>query len=102
MLRDDIAREDLHVVGLLETDIARPFFGNLDLVEYLSEELAMYSDFGPSTADNTWGCALLSRFPIVRVNRIILPSPDGELACLIDASLAIGDQNVTVLISHFG
>lgn len=87
------------MIGLVETDGARTVFGNRDIVEYLEEELHLYSDFGPSSAQNTWGCALLSAYPIVRSERyeslssvlnfqsLILPSPEGELACLVSADL---------------
>lgn len=53
-----------NVVGLVESDTLRPFTGNRDIVEYLQESLHMYSDFGPSTMNETWGCALLSVYPI--------------------------------------
>lgn len=68
----------VNVVGLVETDCSRAFFSNRDVVEFVSEELGFYSDFGPSTATNTWGCALLSAYPIIKSDRIILPSPEGK------------------------
>lgn len=63
----------------------------------------MYSDFGPSTLNNTWGCALLSVYPILHVERWMLPSPEGELACILDATLDLGSgKRVNVIVTHFG
>lgn len=53
-----------NVVSLVETDTMRPFNGNHDVVEYLENQLHYYSSYGPSTMNDTWGCALLSAFPI--------------------------------------
>jgi endonuclease/exonuclease/phosphatase family metal-dependent hydrolase len=86
----------------VETDTSRAFFSNRDVVEFVTEELGFYSDYGPSTATNTWGCALLSAYPILRSSRIILPSPEGELACLIDADLEVNGTAVNVIVTHFG
>lgn len=33
---------------------------------------------------------------------VILPSPQGELACLIDADLEVNGTLVNVLVTHFG
>ena len=43
------------VIGLLETDAARPYIGNHDLASWLAERLHMHVDYGPGTKDHTWG-----------------------------------------------
>eukprot|EP01062_Namystynia_karyoxenos_P042610 TRINITY_DN31191_c0_g1_i1.p1 TRINITY_DN31191_c0_g1~~TRINITY_DN31191_c0_g1_i1.p1 ORF type:complete len:998 (+),score=284.46 TRINITY_DN31191_c0_g1_i1:107-3100(+) len=92
-----------NVIGLLETDISRIPSGNRDFVEYASERLRMHSDFGPPTLDDTFGCGVLSKYPFVRVTRYVLPSPQGELACLIHAVISVGrGRLVHVYVSHFG
>lgn len=53
-----------NVIGLVETDINRIFNGNRDVMEWLEEKLHMYADYGPGTLNHTWGCGLLSAFPI--------------------------------------
>eukprot|EP01119_Soliformovum_irregulare_P015095 TRINITY_DN4202_c0_g1_i1.p1 TRINITY_DN4202_c0_g1~~TRINITY_DN4202_c0_g1_i1.p1 ORF type:complete len:850 (+),score=258.44 TRINITY_DN4202_c0_g1_i1:113-2662(+) len=98
---------NVNIVGMVETDASRIVMENRDIVEYLAEDLHFYSDFGSSTAQNTWGCGLLSQFPIVKSDRIVLPSPEGELACLIDAyvqvnSSASNSELVNVIVTHFG
>jgi hypothetical protein len=83
------------VLGILETDGMRTLIDNRDITEWISSKLhwfvsfcsvffltcffPRYSDFGPTSAQNTWGCAFLSAYPIESVDRIIMPSPDGEL-----------------------
>ncbi len=97
-----IRDNNVNVVGLLESDLSRPFTDNWDVVDHLASRLGMHSDFGPSTFNNTWGCALLSVFPIVRVERWMLPSPGGELACILDATLEVRGKRVRVVVTHFG
>jgi len=97
-----IKERKMNVIGLLESDLTRIITGCRDFLEYLEVELNMYSDFGPSTAKSTWGCGLLSAFPIESAAHIILPSPDGELACLIDALIRVDGKLVNVLVTHFG
>ena len=97
-----LRERDVNVIGLLESDLSRIMTSNRDLVDYLASKLKMYSDFGPSTAQNTWGCALLSSFPIISSKRNILPSPYGELACFIDATLDVNGVPTHVFVTHFG
>ncbi|CAF1403272.1 unnamed protein product [Rotaria sordida] len=41
-----LADTNADVIGLLETDTAKPFLGNNDLTSYLGEKLHMFIDFG--------------------------------------------------------
>ncbi|CAF0869444.1 unnamed protein product [Didymodactylos carnosus] len=93
---------DADVIGLLETDTAKPFFGNTDLTSYLSEKLHMFADFGPSSKDHTWGCIILSKYPIVKSKHYLLPSPEGELAPAIHATLQTATKMIDVVIVHMG
>jgi hypothetical protein len=44
----------------------------------------------------------LSHISIVRSSRVTLPSPEGEVACLIDATLDVYGTKVDVIVTHFG
>ncbi|GAA6058597.1 hypothetical protein JCM10212_004008 [Sporobolomyces blumeae] len=94
---------EIDVIGLLESDVHRIVGGNRDITQYMSETLGMpYVDLGPSPHKNTWGCALVSKFPIVRSSHHLLPSPAGELAPAIYATLDVYGIEVDVVVSHNG
>ena len=46
---------DVDVIGLLETDAARPYIGSHDIASWLGERLHMHTDYGPGTDEHTWG-----------------------------------------------
>jgi len=93
---------DLDVIGLLESDVQRIITGNRDLGQALAEPLGYYADYGPGPSKHTWGCTLLSRFPILNSTHHLLPSPVGELACAIHATLLVHGREVDVVVSHNG
>ncbi|SSD60490.1 related to Protein CWH43 [Saccharomycodes ludwigii] len=94
---------ELDVVGLLETDTQRITMGNRDLTNELGHKLNMYADYGPGPNKHTWGCALLSKFPIIESKHYLLPSPKGELAPAIHATLQMyGGKLVDVFVFHSG
>ncbi|GAA5821666.1 hypothetical protein JCM11251_000961 [Rhodosporidiobolus azoricus] len=94
---------ELDVIGLLETDVHRVVGGNRDITQYVSHALKMpYVDLGPSPHKNTWGAALISKFPILRSTHHLLPSPSGELAPAIFATLNVYGTEVDVVVPHNG
>ncbi|KAH8890504.1 hypothetical protein GQ53DRAFT_177821 [Thozetella sp. PMI_491] len=101
-MRDLIKELELDVVGLLESDQQRIIMGNRDSTQFLAEELGMYVDYGPGPDKHTWGAALLSKFPIVNSTHHLLPSPVGELAPSIHATLDVYGTLVDVHVFHSG
>ncbi|KAJ9624163.1 Protein cwh43 [Taxawa tesnikishii (nom. ined.)] len=100
---ESLIREmELDVVGLLESDLQRIIMGNRDTTQYLAEELGMWVDYGPGPNKHTWGCALLSKFPILNSTHHLLPSPVGELAPAIHATIDAYGELVDVFVFHSG
>ena len=101
-MRDLMRDLELDVVGLLESDLQRIIMGNRDTTQFLAEDLGMYVDYGPGPNKHTWGAALLSKFPIVNSTHHLLPSPVGELAPAIHATLDVYGRLVDVFVFHSG
>lgn len=101
-MRDLIKELEIDVIGLLESDLQRIIMGNRDTTQFLAEDLGMYVDYGPGPNKHTWGAALLSKFPIVNSTHHLLPSPVGELAPAIHATLDCYGELVDVFVFHSG
>ena len=101
-MRDIIKELEIDVIGLLESDLQRIIMGNRDTTQFLAEDLGMYVDYGPGPNKHTWGAALLSKFPIVNSTHHLLPSPVGELAPAIEATLDVYGEMVDVFVFHSG
>ena len=76
--------------------------GNRDFTQQVAEELGYYIDYGLGPTKHTWGCAMLSRFPIIKSVHHMLPSPVGELACAIHATLNVHGTPVDFIFAHNG
>lgn len=98
LLRD----AQVDIIGLLETDTERIIGGNRDFTQKIANDLGMYVDYGPGPNKHTWGAALLLKFPIIKSSHHLLPSPVGELAPAILATLDIYGDLVDVVVFHSG
>lgn len=99
----DLLRDaQVDIIGLLESDTQRLIGGNRDFTQAIAEDLGMYADYGPGPNKHTWGAALLLKFPIVESSHHLLPSPVGELAPAILATLDIYGELVDVVVFHSG
>ncbi|KAK3113970.1 Protein cwh43 [Teratosphaeriaceae sp. CCFEE 6253] len=97
-----IRESELDLIGLLESDNQRIIMGNRDPSQLLAERLGMWVDQGPGPDKHTWGCTLLSKFPIVNSTHHLLPSPVGELAPAIHAVIDAYGELVDVYVFHSG
>lgn len=93
---------EIDVMGLLETDQQRIIMGNRDTTQYLAETLGMFVDYGPGPNKHTWGASLLSKFPIINSTHHLLPSPVGELAPAIHATIEAYGELIDVFVFHSG
>lgn len=101
-IRDLIKEVEIDVIGLLETDLQRIIMGNRDSTQFFAEDLGMYVDYGPGPDKHTWGSALLSKFPILNSTHHLLPSPVGELAPAIHATIDAYGEQIDVIVFHSG
>lgn len=101
-MRDLMKDLEVDVMGMLETDTQRVVMGNRDLTQKIAQDLGYYTDYGPGPNKHTWGCILFSKFPIVNSTHHLLPSPVGELAPAIHATLDIYGEFIDVIVFHSG
>jgi endonuclease/exonuclease/phosphatase family metal-dependent hydrolase len=97
-----IERNNPDVVALQEVSRGWVVSGRVDMLAWLSRRLNMPYVFGP-TADQFWGNAILSRYPILAYSRHDLPPRDlfiqrGFITALIDLG---NDQQIKVVNTHF-
>ena len=64
--------------------------------------MGYYVDLGPAPSSSTWGCALLSKYPILNTTHHLLPSPSGELAPAIHATLLVHGTLLDIIVAHSG
>lgn len=101
-MRDLMSDLEVDIMGMLETDTQRIVMGNRDMTQKIAHDLGYYTDYGPGPNKHTWGCLLFSKFPIINSTHHLLPSPVGELAPAIHATLDIYGEYVDIIVFHSG
>ena len=95
-----ISEGDPDIVGLQEADAGRVPSLSVEEVLWLSRRLNMYSAYGPSWGD-TYGVAVLSKYPIAGQKRYLLSSAKQQRACL-ETTIDLGQQTMTFFSVHLG
>ncbi len=95
-----IAQGDPDIIGLQEADAGRVPSLSVEEVLWLSRRLNMYSAYGPSWGD-TYGVAVLSKYPITAQQRYLLSSAEQQRSCL-ETTIDLGQQTITLFSVHLG
>lgn len=99
-IADTILQADPDIIGLQEADAGRVPSLSVDEVLWLSRRLNMHSAYGPSWG-NTYGVAILSKYPIAEQSKYLLSSSEQQRACL-EARIAVGGETLTFFSVHLG
>jgi len=99
-IADTILWADPDIIGLQEADAGRVPSLSVDEVLWLSRRLNMHSAYGPSWG-NTYGVAILSKYPIAQQRRYLLSSSEQQRACL-EAEIAVDGETLTFFSVHLG
>jgi len=91
---------DPDIIGLQEADAGRVPSLSVDEVLWLSRRLNMYSSYGPSWG-NTYGVAVLSKYPIISQERHLLASALQQRSCL-ETTIDLGERRITFFSVHLG
>jgi endonuclease/exonuclease/phosphatase family metal-dependent hydrolase len=96
-----IEQSEADIVGLQEISRGWLVWGGMDMLTWLSQRLDMPYVWGP-TADEQWGNAILSRYPITKVEFYDLPPEDVLLLRgFIWAEIDIDGTILTVIDTHY-
>lgn len=103
-----IGRHEPDIVAIQELDLKRARTGGMDQPHMIAKELEMIYHFHPSIelAEERYGSALLSRYPLTLIKAGRLPTPArnadleprGAMWCSVDT----GDGKIQVINTHLG
>jgi len=87
------------IIGLQESDTARPGGGQSDIPRYYAEQLGYNYYYGPTSIGNSFGTAILSRYPIENPRSIYSFSRKDEIATAA-IEIQVGDRRILFLNNH--
>jgi endonuclease/exonuclease/phosphatase family metal-dependent hydrolase len=98
-----ISELDADVIGLQEV-AARSGADGVDQLAYLAHASGFHPVAAPTVVAGKSQCGngLLTKRPILSVDRLDLSIPGREPRCALDVRLAVGDDAVRVIVTHLG
>lgn len=94
-----IAKINPDILFLQESDTPRPSGGNVDSPRLFADALGYYLYFGPKTVTNTFGTAILSRFPLQNTRTIFTYSDTDEVGTAM-AEIEAGGRRIVLFNNH--
>lgn len=94
-----LKRVNADIIGLQESDTAKPSCGNVDAVRYFADGLNYFSYYGPNTVSGTFGTAILSRFPLKNPRSFFSFSDEDEIGTSM-AEIDAGGKHLTFFDNH--
>ena len=87
------------IIGLQESDTARPSGGNVDAVRHFAESLGYYAYYGPGSIAGTFGAAILSRYPIKNARSFFTYSDSDEVGTAV-GEIDVGGTTIAFFSNH--
>lgn len=94
-----LRKVDADIIGLQESDGARPSLGNIDVTRFFAETLGYHVYFGPNAISGTYGTAILSRFPLKNHRTLFTYSTVDEVGTAA-AEIEIGGRRIGLFNNH--
>jgi endonuclease/exonuclease/phosphatase family metal-dependent hydrolase len=96
---DFLRAVDADLIGLQESDVARPSGGNVDAARFFADHLGYHYYYGPNAISGTFGTAILSRFPIENPRTFFTYSTTDEIGTAV-IEVTVGGRTIAFFNSH--
>ena len=96
---DFLRAVDADLIGLQESDVARPSGGNVDAARFVAEHLGFHDYYGPNAISGTFGTAILSRYPIENPRTFFTYSTTDEIGTAV-IEVTVGGRTIAFFNSH--
>jgi endonuclease/exonuclease/phosphatase family metal-dependent hydrolase len=87
------------IIGLQESDTPKINTGNTDVVGYFADKLDYYVYYGPRSVMQTYGCAILSRYPIQNFYSFYTFGDEDEIGSVF-SEVVVGSRVFNVFVNH--
>lgn len=87
------------IIGLQESDTPKINTGASDVVRFFADQLDFFCYYGPKTVMQTYGVALLSRYPITHAESFFTIGNEDEVGSLF-AQVQVGSNILNIFVNH--
>ncbi|TFG05672.1 MAG: hypothetical protein EU536_01410 [Promethearchaeota archaeon] len=93
---------DPDILGLQEVETGRIVSQGIDMTQWIARALGMYYFYYPAVNEHAFGCAILSKYPIINISTWNLPTIQLERV-LVRATIQLNNSFwIDVFVTHLG